>query len=266
MLRRSFLALICLIVCSSFIPSQKEAKDAPTVVPVPTSSKLELKPVEAIPPEPELRKVERTSPVECAWFVRVCVSEGNFNYIECEKILQTLENMKTQSKAKSLLSIMYAQSPQVTRQKPFADTRSVWVSYLPMEGKKPPAKGWIECIGKNTPVDCTGTWNSTVKEWIAFREKAKALYYSGIVPNLVPGFPIQWGGDMDYWRGVDRKFCPLNEGNGMLNTFWADPKDSRNEGYCLPIDQGKVVRSKTITASIVSRQFKQRARISELSN
>lgn len=275
-MQRLLLVLCCLIACSSFVPKE-EPRTTPILVPVqskpepkPVSlSFLEPKPVSLSLPEPKVEQLlitmrQRTSQVECTWLTRICVSEGGFNYIECQKILQTLENMKLQFKSDSLLDVMYIQSAHVTRRKPFTSARQVWVSYLPMQGKEPPFKGWVECTGKNAPKGCTGTWSATVDIWIAFREKVKDLYYSGVIPNLIPGLPIQWGGDMDYWRGVGRNFCPLNEGTERLNTFWANPKDLANVGKCLPIDEGKITRSKTLSASIASGRDMQRVRIHTL--
>lgn len=214
------------------------------------------------PPEIEPKETtDRHSEIECEWLTKICVSEGGFNFEECEKILQTLENMRGK---KTLLSIMYSQASHVTRQKPFTDVRQVWISYLPMEGTDPP-KGWIECDRKQqSSRKCTGTWAATSKEWVAFRAKIHDLYYSGVVPDLIPGFPIQWGGEMDYWRGVHRNFCPLNVGGLMRNTYWGDPRDPRNSGKCLPIDDEKIKKSKVLSADIASGRRSHKAVISEL--
>jgi hypothetical protein len=225
-------------------------------------------PVESLKREP--RRVVRRSRVEAEWMTKICVSEGGFNIKECEKLLQTLENMREMRKDKSLLLAMYTQSAKITRRQPFTDTRQIWVSYLPMQGSAPPSKGWIECTGKDpktrkpTPAGCTGDWDYTVKEWTSFRGKARELYFSGIVPEAVPGRPIQWGGDMDYWRGVGRKFCPLNEGGPLRNTYWGDPKDPRNGEQCLPIDSEKVRISKQLSAAIASGRAARRHKIPTL--
>jgi len=267
MLQRSFLALCCLVACSSFVPKE-EPRIMLTIRPkmlVPVQPKLEPKLVSLSFSELEPPKVERTNQVEYTWLTRICVSEGGFNYIECEKILQTLENMKLQSRSGSLLDIMYIQSAHITRRKPFTSARQVWVSYLPMQGKEPPSKGWVECTGKNTPKGCTGNWSATVDQWITFREKVKDLYYSGVIPNLVPGLPIQWGGNMDYWRGVDRNFCPLNnDGSSLRNTYWGNPKNPANYGKCLPIEKDKITHSKTLSAAIASGRDMQKVRIQTL--
>jgi hypothetical protein len=275
-MRRSIFVLVFAMACSSSV-----AQDFPTGISKPVEivsqqtnpPKIELSALPVVTQPPEVlppRKSTRNSRLECEWFTKVCVSEGSYNIEEAKRLLQTLENMRDMRADKSLLAAMYAQSAKITRRDPFTDARQIWVSYLPMHGDGPPEKGWIECIGKDpitktpTPKGCTGNWNSMVKQWVSFRDQAHELYYSGIVPNSVPGKPIQWGGDMDYWRGVDRGFCPLNVGNARLNTYWGDPKDPENEGKCLPIDKDRVVTSKLITASIASGRSRRLVKIHEL--
>jgi len=225
---------------------------------------------EAQPKVPEPRKAIRTSRLESEWFTKICVSEGGFSIEEAQKLLQTLENMREMRSDKSLLNAMYAQSSKITRREPFTDTRQIWVSYLPMQGTEPPEKGWVECTGKDpttkrpTPEGCTGNWASTVKGWTAFRSQARELYFSGVVPQTLPGKPIQWGGDMDYWRGEARNFCPLNVGGPMRNTYWADPRDLANAGACLPIDETKVTKSKLLSAAIAGGRAQRRHRIPQL--
>jgi hypothetical protein len=207
--------------------------------------------------------------LESEWLTKICVSEGNFNRDECKKLLQSLENMRDMRPDKSLLSAMYAQSAKITRQDPFTDPRQIWISYLPMRGTEPPEKGWVECTGKDpqtkraVPAGCTGTWSTTVLQWVPFRKDIRALYFSGIVPDAVPGKPIQWGGDMDYWRGVDRGFCPLNVGGLMHNTYWGDPKDPANAGKCLPIDHAQVKKSRSISATIASGRERRKTIITQ---
>jgi hypothetical protein len=230
-----------------------EMKAQPVVVIPKAEPKIEPPPV--LQQEP--RRAVHTSKVEYEWLAKICVSEGGFNFEECSRILQTLENMKGN---KSLLFIMQAQAARITRVKPFTDPRQIWISYLPMKGTEAP-KGWIECKTRRDPPGCTGTWASTVKNWVYFREQVRELYYSGIVPESVPGKPIQWGGDMDYWYGVERNFCPLNEGSGMRNTYWGDPKDPENEGKCLPIIESRIKESKTLSATIASGRALKRHRI-----
>jgi hypothetical protein len=277
-MQRLLLVLCCLIACSSFVPKEEPRTPMPLVIPVQLKSEqkpvsfsfLEPEPISLSPLEPKVERLlitmrQRANQVEYTWLTRICVSEGGFNYIECEKILQTLENMKLQSRSSSLLDIMYIQSAHITRRKPFTSARQVWVSYLPMQGKEPPSKGWVECMGKDTPKGCTGTWSATVDQWIAFREKVKNLYYSGVIPNLVPGLPIQWGGNMDYWRGVDRAFCPLNnDGSSLRNTYWGNPKNPANYGKCLSIEKDKITHSKTLSAAIASGRDMQKVRIQTL--
>lgn len=269
---KRFSALIVLFVVAC---SNSEAQEAPRAV-VPSQPAViapALVAVTAVAHEPEVvkrepRRVVRKSRLEAEWMTKICVSEGGFNIVECEKLLQTLENMReARKKDKSLLLAMYTQSAKITRREPFTDTRQVWVSYLRMHGTEKPEKGWIECTGKDPktkrpiPAGCTGWWEYTVKEWVPFRAKARELYFSGIVPETVPGYPIQWGGDMDYWRGAGRRFCPLNEGSGMRNTYWGDPKDHRNDGQCLAIDEEKVRVSKQLSAKIASGRAARRHRI-----
>lgn len=241
---------IFLVACSNSLAQEVKPKVQPSLSVVVVEPESKLEPTFT---EPEPRKVIRNNKLEYEWLAKICVSEGGFNIRECEKILQTLENMR---RSNPLLTAMYAQSARITRRKPFTDIRQIWVSYLQMQGETPPTKGWIECsrdvLGHLIPNPCTGTWASTVKKWTSFREEVKNLYYSGIVPTSIPGVPIQWGGDMDYWRGVGRNFCPLNIGGLLHNTYWGDPRNPANEGKCLIIDKNKVEQSKALTAEIAS--------------
>lgn len=269
-MKRASLAIIFVSACSSSVAQDRPAPAAlsqAVVETVPVATAI----VEAVAePQPEPRKVARGSRLENEWLTKICVSEGNFNFEECQRLLQSLENMRDRRPDKSLLATMYTQSAKTTRQEPFTDTRQVWVSYLQMKGDQPPEKGWIECAGyapgtkHPIPEGCTGTWSFTVKEWVPFRAKVHKLYWSGIVPAVVPGKPIQWGGDMDYWRGVDRGFCPLNIGDKMLNTFWGDPQDPANKGKCLPINTERVKKSKQISAAIASGRSKRQHVIPKL--
>jgi hypothetical protein len=130
-----------------------------------------------------------------------------------------------------------------------------------MRGDKPPDKGWIECKG-NSSKNCTGTWKNYAKKWATLRDQIRVLYYSGIVPELIPGIPIQWGGDMDYWRGAGRKFCPLNEvKTSSQNTYWGDTRNPDNIGKCLPIDETKVKRSRILSKSIADKRSAQRDQV-----
>jgi len=267
--RLKLIALTLAMACSSSV-----AQDSPhTVVPHVVAPRAVVPPstTEAVvEPAVPVRKAVRTSLIENEWFTKICVSEGNFNILEAQKLLQTLENMRDRRADKSLLNAMYAQSSKITRREEFTDTRQIWVSYLPMQGTDPPSKGWIECTGKDrvtqkpTPLGCTGTWRATVDLWVQFRKQAKELYFSGIVPSTIPGKPIQWGGDMDYWRGEARNFCPLNVGGIMQNTYWGDPRDFANAGECLPIDKTMARRSKMISAEIASGRAQRRHRIPQL--
>jgi hypothetical protein len=220
----------------------------------------EPEPVVAPPAEPPVRKVVHNSAREAEYYTKISVSEGNWNRNDAQAILQTLENMR--GPKESLLDAMYRQSPHITRRENFTDPRQVWVSYLPMTGKAPPSLGWLECTGKDPqtkralPEGCVGTWDSTVNLWLAHRKYVTDLYYSGVVPQVVDGKPVQWGGDMDYWRGVDRGLCPLKSTVETKNTFWGVPKD--NPGKCLPIEQEKVRNSIVLTASIASGRAKRR--------
>jgi hypothetical protein len=258
------LALFCIIACSSSIA--QDSWTPPAVAQIEPELKLESEPepVKEIvkPSKPKPRKKTRDSRIERKWLTRICVSEGNFIFSECEKILQTLDNMRGE---RPLLAIMQRQSARVTRQKPFTTARQIWVSHLPMQGKEPPAKGWVECTGRGVPKGCTGVWEAVLKQWEPFREKVHELYYSGAIPKKVPGVPIQWGGNMDYWRGVGRNFCPLNEPEKKRrNTFWGDPDDPANKDACLPIDQKKIKRSRVLTAAIASGRHIQKRRIDKL--
>jgi len=255
------LILFCVIACSSSV-AQDVNPPEPRLVKRQEPILFEPEPE---PKAPEPRKSVRKSQLELEWLTKICVSEGGFNYDECEKILQTLENMKEEHE-RSLLSIMYAQSSRVTRQKPFTSTRQIWVSHLPMQGKKPPEKGWVECKKKGVPKGCTGSWFTTLKKWLPFRDKVRELYYSEIVPEPIPGRPIQWGGNMDYWIGVGRNFCPLNKGGLWKNTYWGNPDDPANEGKCLPICQKRVKSSRVLSAAIASGRAKQKPRIQQLLN
>lgn len=268
-MKRLSLLIIFAVACSSSVA--QDGTYAAALPPEPAAMAPVLTAVAVAPVEPlkrEPRKSVRKSRLEYEWMSKICVSEGGFNITECEKLLQTLENMREARNDKSLLLAMYAQSAKITRRDPFTDTRQVWVSYLRMQGTEPPERGWVECTGQdpvskrwNIPEGCTGKWASTVKEWTSFRTKARELYFSGVVPETLPGHPIQWGGDMDYWRGVGRNFCPLNEGGLLRNTYWADPKDARNEGACLPIDTAKVKSSKLLSAAIASGRAARRHKI-----
>jgi len=249
------LVLFCVVACSSSVAQDSK------ILPQPAPVIHEQEVIKIVEPEPELRKSVRKSKLECEWLTKICVSEGGFNYDECEKLLQTLENMKGK---RSLLFAMYAQSSRITRRKPFTSTRQIWVSHLPMQGKKPPEKGWVQCVKKGVPKGCTGSWFTTLKRWLPFRDKVRDLYYSGIVPEPVPGRPIQWGGNMDYWIGAGRNFCPLNKGGLWKNTYWGNPDDPANEGHCLPIDQKKLKSSKVLSASIASGRAMQKPRIQQM--
>jgi hypothetical protein len=215
-----------------------------------------------------VRQVKSRSTLECEWFTKISANENGFNIEEAKKIRQTLENMRR--KDESLLDVMYRQAARVTRQKLFTDTRQIWISYLPMQGEDQPEKGWIECTGqdpltkKPAPKGCTGQWKAVVKNWVPFRKEAAKLYYSGVIPNLLPGKPIQWGGDMDYWRGAGRNFCPLNVGGPRYNTFWGDPRDIENIGACLPVDESKVKSSKVLMANVASGRAKRQHMIPKL--
>ncbi len=252
----TFLSVSCANAVADAPHPPTKASQAPKVssepVPAPTIA----------PDPPKVRK--RWSRSEAEWYTKIAVSEGNFSEPDAEGILQTLENMR--GPKDSLLDAMYRQSPHITRREPFVDPRQIWVSYLPMKGKAPPEKGWIECTGKDpltkrpAPEHCTGTWDSTVDTWTAFRTFTKRLYYSGVLPTRVDGKPIQWGGDMDYWRGVDHGLCPLKS-VGTKNTFWGLPNE--NVGKCLPIETAKVERSRVLTASIASGRAKKRHLISQ---
>lgn len=202
-------------------------------------------------PEPVVRRVARSSRLEAEWFSRLVVSEGGFSESEAPALLQALEDMR---QGRSLLETMYVQSPHVTKRKPYTDTRQMWVSNLPARGDDAPA-GWIECVSGRQPVGCSGTWTATVKGWKSFRTYARALYWSGVVPNVIDGTVLQWGGDMDYWRGVGRKFCPLASA-GTKNTYWGDPQV--NGDKCLPVDQEKVASSKMLTARIAAGRVARR--------
>lgn len=218
-----------------------------------------------------IKKVNRNSRLEYEWYSKISVNEGGFNIEEAERILQTLENMRDMRSDKSLLNAMYTQSARVTRRKEFTDSRQVWVSYLPMTGNNVPENGWIECTEtdpvtkKPLPRGCTGNWKSTSDKWTEFREKTREIYYSGVIPNVLPGKPIQWGGNMDYWRGVGRGFCPLNNGSLLLNTFWGDVRDPENDGKCLPIIEKQVESSRTLSAKIASGRSARMERMRNLS-
>lgn len=255
--RWSAFPIIFLVVIISGMIDYKEVPAPRKVIKVAPLPRIVFSTALEIPKTP-VRKTNRADETEYIWLSRICVNEGDFNFDECQKILQTLENMRGQG---TLLSVMYAQSSRVTRKKLFADTRQIWTSYLPMQGEKPPEKGWIECKG-NSSKGCTGTWKNYVKKWAAFREQVRVLYYSGIVPELIPGVPIQWGGDMDYWRGAGRNFCPLNNPkSASQNTFWGDTKNPDNIGKCLPIDNLKVARSRVLSKSIADKHATQREQV-----
>lgn len=197
-----------------------------------------------------VRLSARGSKLEAEHFTKLAVSEGGFSQTEAQALLQALEDMRN---GRSLLETMFAQSPHVTKRKPYTDTRQVWVSNLPMKGLDAP-EGWVECEGRDEnkklkPAGCTGTWKATAKGWAAFREYAGKLYWSGVVPSVIEGKAVQWGGDMDYWRGAGRNFCPLRS-PGTKNTFWGVPAE--NEGQCLPIDLAKVESSRILTAKIAA--------------
>lgn len=226
--------------------------------PIPALHVVSVEPSVVVPAEPApepvapvVRRVDRASRLEAEWFSRISVSEGGHSELEAQALLQALEDMR---KGRPLLDTMYAQSPHVTKRKPYTDTRQVWVSNLPMKGEEMP-EGWVECTGrdpvtkKKTPAGCAGTWAATVKGWKVFRAYAHQLYWSGVVPNVIHGEVVQWGGDMDYWRGVGRNFCPLSS-PGTKNTFWGLPEV--NGDRCLPIDQDKVQRSKVLMATIAA--------------
>jgi hypothetical protein len=269
-MKRLSLAVFFVGACSSSVA--QDGVVLPAAVPQTVVEAVQALPPVVVEPvaTPEPRKVVRTSRLEYEWLTKVCVSEGSFNIEECQKLLQTLENMRDMRADKSLLAAMFAQSAKITRQEAFTDTRQIWVSYLRMKGDAPPEKGWIECTGyapgtkHPIPEGCTGTWSATVKQWVAFRDQVHKLYWSGIVPNVLPGKPIQWGGDMDYWRGVARAFCPLNVGGPMRNTYWADPRDPANAGKCLPIDNERLMKSKVISASIATGRAKRHHIIPQL--
>jgi hypothetical protein len=248
---RYLIAVLCLIVCSSFmietglIPIQPkgEVKVEPIIT--------KVAPATFVTPKADLVKVKQAAPkstIEFGWHAKLCVSENGFNLEECFKINQTLENMR--GGKRSLWQVMSQQAARITRMKPFTDPRQIWVSYLPMDGDDPPTMGWVECKGKNNPKNCTGTWAYVGKQWVAFREKFHDAFYADTIPKLLPGKPIQWGGDMDYWRGAERNFCPLNIGDRFHNTFWGDSQDPINKGFCVPIDKAKIIHSKKLTEDI----------------
>lgn len=270
-MNRRVLTFLCFVAVACSISVAQEAKAPPTQEEVAVAP-LEEAPVEEEAPKlPEPRRADRTgktSRLEAEWLTKICASEGDFRFTECQKLLQTLENMRERRQDKSLLSAMYAQCARVTRRKPFTDPRQIWVSHLPMEGSGRPAKGWVECTGrdpetrKSTPTGCTGTWAAVLKQWLPFRTQVAEMFYSGLVPEIIPGRPIQWGGDMDYWRGAGRNFCPLNHGDRFHNTFWGDPKD--NTETCLPVEEAKIKRSKSISAFLASGKAQRKLRIQQL--
>jgi len=257
-MRRIGLLVFVVISCSSSVAQEPDMPVIETAVKV---VKAVPRIVKTIEEKPQPKKVSHTDFDEFAWLSKVCVSEGGFDYEECARILQTLDNMRGNA---PLSRALFAQSAFITRRKPFVDPRQIWVSYLPMRGEGPPSMGWIECTAKKTPTNCTGTWKYIGKKWVEFRDKVRDLYYSNTIPNLVPGKPIQWGGDMDYWRGVERSFCPLNVGDKFHNTFWGNPRDPANTGKCLPIDKVMIARSKKLTESILGARTKQAEQIKEL--
>lgn len=267
MKRMCLLSLVAAVACSSSVAQEAISVERPQSIPVFLAAVAPPSP--PVEPRPEPRKSVRNSRIENEWLAKICVNEGGFNIVECEKLLQTLENMRNERTDKSLLNAMYTQSAKVTRRDPFTDTRQVWVSHLPMQGVAMPT-GWIECTGKDPvtkrqiPAGCSGLWEPTSKVWASFRAEARRLYFSGIVPEPIGGYPIQWGGDMDYWRGVGRNFCPLNVGGPLRNTFWGDPKDPRNDSECLPIDQKKVEASKLLSAAIARGRQARKHEIPEL--
>ena len=263
-MHRHFLIGLLLASCSSS-EAQEELVSA-------TSSSAQYSfewldvPAPPVFPRGNIRMVERGNPREAEWITKIGVSEGHFDLGEFKALLQTLENMR--KPGKSLLYVMQRQCARVTRRKPFTDTRQIWVSYLRMYGDGPPAKGWIECTGtdpktnRRTPAGCTGDWDSVAPQWVAFRDQAVKIYWSGEVEEVIEGRPIQWGGDMDYWRGVQRKFCPLPTDLTTRNTYWGRP--SENDGVCLPIDPAKIWASKRQTKAIMRARAKRRHLIPQL--
>lgn len=215
-MRRLRYLIFLAVACSS---SSAQEGHVPMQFKEPTVMASVIQAVIPTPSKPQ-RTSKRTSRLEKDWFTKVCVSEGGFNIQEAKALLQTMENMR--GSKDSLLDVMYRQSARITRQKPFTDVRQIWISYLQMKGKEPPEKGWVECTSiepttnKPLPLGCTGTWSSTVDAWVYFRDQAKELYYSGIVPEIIDGKPTQWGGRMDYWRGVDHGLCPLKAKSSIM--------------------------------------------------
>jgi len=240
------------ILANTSKPKIGQIDKLPTPTPTPTPTPISVPIVE---PEPvvelvaPVRKSPRNSALEAEYLSKISVSEGGFSRIEAQALLQALEDMR---EGRSLLDTMYGQCARVTKRKPYTDPRQVWVSNLPMKGSDMP-EGWIECSkdenGKKTPKGCSGSWKSVASQWVEFRTYAVNLYWSGVVPSITDGRVVQWGGDMDYWMGAGRRFCPLRS-DGTKNTFWGVP--SKNTDKCLEIDQKKVERSRVLTAEVAA--------------